>query len=87
MVQRLPDTSMTVALASGGRANFGWGVDRHMQADIFDALNVNTQATGNWKKPPTFPLWPRPGVGAAKSKSQEAKPVSVADLYNRFTRR
>lgn len=83
MVQRLPDTSLTVALASGGRENFGWGVDRHMQADIFDALNVNTQATGNWKKPPTFPLWPRPKTGAEKK--DEIKPVSVADLYNNFT--
>lgn len=84
MVQRLPDTSMTVALANGGREHFGWGIERHMQADIFDALNVNTRATGNWKKPPTFPLWPRPGTQLTEAK---AKTVTVADLYNRFTRR
>ena len=86
MVQRLPDTSMTIALVSGGREHFGWGTDRHMRADIFDAINVNTQATGNWQKPPTFPLWPRPQK-RDKSESQETKAVSVADLYNRFNRR
>ena len=75
---------MTAAILNGGREHFGWGVDRHMNADIFDALNVNTKATGNWKKPPNFPVWPRPDV---KPKADETKEVSVADLYNRFTRR
>lgn len=55
-----------------------------MQADIFDALNVNTKATGNFKKPPKFPLWPRPGV---KAKSNGAERVTVADLYNKLSRR
>jgi len=87
MTRRLPDTSMTVALASGGREHFGWGTDRHMQADIFDALNVQTRATGNWKKPPTFPLWPRPGSARTTKSPETNKKVSVADLYNKFTRR
>lgn len=54
-----------------------------MIADIFDALNVNTRATGNFKTPPKFPAYPRPDV----QEETEAKPVSVKDLYNRLNRR
>lgn len=86
-VQRLPDTSLTAALAAGDREYFGWGVDRHISADLFDAININTQATGNWKKgkAPDFPQWPRPG---AKKKKERSKPrTSVADLYKKMTGR
>ena len=84
LVQRLPDDSLTAALASGGREHFGWGQDRHLLADIFDALNQNTRATGNWgKKPaPKIPSWPRP-----ESTSSEKKKVSVADLFGQFSSR
>lgn len=83
---RLPDTSLTVALASGGREHFGWGVDRHLTADLFDAINQNTRASGQWSgKPPKIDPWPRPNP---KHKTPEQKkPVTVADLYNRFNRR
>lgn len=86
MVQRLPDTSLTAALMAGGRHKFGWGVDRLIAADTFDALNVNTQVSGTWRnnKPPKFPRWPRPDD---KAKSTEKKKVSVADLYRNFTGR
>lgn len=85
LVQRLPDTSLTIALASGGRENFGWGVDRHIAADTYDALNQNTRATGNWAKgkAPQIPEWPRPKT---KKKPTE-KPRSVADLFRQFTPR
>jgi hypothetical protein len=88
LVQRLPDTSLTIALASGGREHFGWGIDRHMQADIFDAINQNTRATGQWGKgkAPKFQPWPRPKA-AKKDTGTEGKKnrrVSVADLYNKF---
>jgi hypothetical protein len=68
-VRRLPDDSLTIALASGGRAHFGWGADRHLLADVYDALNQNTRATGNWAKGkvPTFPAWPRPKARTAKA--------------------
>lgn len=82
MIQRLPDTSLTVALASGGREHFGWGLDRHISTDIYDALNQNTAATGNWKKPPSIPLWPRP-----KARAKKKTPVTVADLYRRLSPR
>lgn len=85
LVQRLPDTSLTVALASGGRPHFGWGVDRHIAVDLFDAINQQTRATGNWArgKVPTLPAWPRPTTPAAADR----KPATVADLYARFAGR
>ncbi|MFJ6183768.1 hypothetical protein [Streptomyces sp. NPDC092295] len=90
LVRRLPDTSLTVALASGGREHFGWGVDRHMKADIFDALNQNTRATGQWGKgkAPKFKPWPRPAA-TKKKQADSKKPgrISVADIYKRFTTR
>lgn len=84
LVQRLPDTSMTYALAAGGREHFGWGIDRHMLADIFDALNQNTRATGNWGKgkPPKLPEYPRPA-----RKQEKKKTTTVAALFERFSRR
>lgn len=87
LAQRLPDTSLTVALASGGRQHFGWGVDRHLLADLYDAVNQNTRATGNWAKGkvPTFPGWPRPKSEATAPEPK--KPVTVAELYQRFQRR
>lgn len=87
LVQRLPDTSLTMALASGGREQFGWGVDRHMTADIFDAINQNTRATGNWgKKAPKFPAWPRPKV-KKKADTGPKKRRSVAEIYKQMTAR
>lgn len=61
-VQALPDDSLTAALSAGGRDHYGWGVDRHMRANLYDALNLNTRASGNWGKkgPPKLPDYPRP---------------------------
>jgi hypothetical protein len=84
LARGLPDTSLTVALASGGREFYGWGADRHMWADLYDALNQNTRACGNWgdKKAPKIPLYPRP---TKKTKPTERpKPKTVADLYAGF---
>lgn len=90
-IQRLPDTSMTMALLSGGREYFGWGVDRYLAADTFDALNLNTRATGMWKKKaPDFPAWPRPADAKKKKKAKKSdkpKPLSVADLHAQFMSR
>lgn len=73
-MQRLPDDSLTVALMRGGRQYFGWNRTTFMLADLFDAVNTNTQGTGNWKpgKVPRFPAYPRP----------ESKPKNtVKDIY------
>jgi hypothetical protein len=77
---------MTVALASGGRTHFGWGTDRHLLADVYDAVNQNTRATGTWAKgkAPTLPPWPRP---TRTQPADTAAPVTVAALYQRFQRR
>ncbi|WP_319250986.1 hypothetical protein [Streptomyces sp. ID05-39B] len=93
LVRRLPDTSLTVALASGGREHFGWGIDRHLKADLYDALNQNTRATGQWGKgkAPKIPAWPRPKALKKPTKSdgpkKAGKRVSVAEIYKRFTAR
>ena len=68
------------ALLSGGREHFGWGQDRHLLADIYDAVSQNTVLTGNWKKPPTIPSWPRPETAEAPEK----KRTTVKDLWARF---
>jgi hypothetical protein len=80
LVRRLPDTSLTFALARGGPEHLGWGHDRHLMADLFDAVNQNTRASGNFKKPPKFKPYPRPKPKAEK------KPRSVADVYNSLRR-
>lgn len=81
LTQRLPDDSLTVALMQGGREHFGWGTDRHLLANVYDAINVNTTATGQWKKgkAPDFPPCPRP-----ETKRKPKKRVSVRDLYKKF---
>lgn len=80
-IKRLPDTSLTHAKHIGGMEHFGWGQDRHLHADLYDALNENTRACGNFKgKPPKVPKYPRP----KRPEEQEAKPKSVADLYQKF---
>ena len=86
LARALPDTCLTVALASGGRDHHGWGVHRYLLADIYDAINANTRATGHWKgKPPTIAPWPRPA--AANTASADAPAVTVAALYHRFAGR
>ncbi|MCY0921662.1 MULTISPECIES: hypothetical protein [Streptomyces] len=88
-MQRLPDTSLTVALASGDRQHFGWGQDRHLAADLFDAINANTRATGQWGKgkAPKIPPFPRPSAKPAAQKACTRPAVTVAALYQQFSRR
>lgn len=88
LVRRLPDTSMTHALANGGGDHFGWGMERHLLAGLYDALNANTRATGNWAKgkAPKIPEWPRPGAKGKGSK-RDKPGTTVADIYANFQRR
>lgn len=81
LIARLPDTSMTHALASGGVEHLGWGMDRHLAAETYDAINQNTRATGNWgkKAPPKIDPFPRP-----KRKGGNKKATSVKDIFQRF---
>lgn len=80
MIYRLPEDSLYIAMRRGGRDRFGWTHDRYLLASIYDAMNINTQVSGNWKaKAPNFPLWPRPDTettGVEKNKTR-----SVASLF------
>jgi hypothetical protein len=53
----------------------GWTRLHSMIADLFDAVNLNTAATGNYKKRPTFEPWPRP---------KKRRPKRVADIRRMF---
>lgn len=85
-VRALPDTSLTAALAAGGRDHYGWGVDRHMGAAIYDALMLLIRAAGHWGKkgPPKLPEYPRP---KSKPRKSEAPKVTVLDVFRRLTGR
>jgi hypothetical protein len=77
-IQRLPEGSMTLAMFKGGeqqwREHFGWSREQYILADLFDVIQVNTEATGQWKKkPPELPRYPRP--------KDKKKPVTVASLH------
>lgn len=85
LIQRLPDDSLTAALQQGGREFFGWGQDRHLRADIYDALNLNTRASGNWgkSKAPKIPAFPRPEKARKKRSPREL----LSELHARLTGR
>lgn len=79
IIWALPEDCMTKALMRGGREFFGWSRSEMQLADIYDALNMNTRVTGQWKKsPPDFPEYPRPQVKKIKPK------VSVMSLHSTF---
>lgn len=82
LVQRLPDDSMTVALRQGGRQYFGWGQERYILADLYDALNLNTRATGHWEKNkvPKIAAYPRPSASGTSGKPK----ATVASIYARM---
>lgn len=50
-----------------------------MLADVYDAINQNTRACGNFKKPPKIEPRKRPG-----RKKKDKKGVSLKDIYTRF---
>lgn len=77
LVEVLPPTSRLWAHVQGGddwRDYWGWGIDRHMQADIWDitALGNGVQTSKSNKKPPKYPR-PRdknkPPPGAVRFKA------------------
>lgn len=85
-VRALPDDSLTAALSAGGRDHYGWGVDRHLLANLYDALNLNTRASGNWgkKKPPNLPDYPRP-KSKPTGESAPKRKTTVRDIFARMT--
>lgn len=84
-VRRLPDSSLTHALMQGDSSLFGWGQDRHLQADLYDAITFNTQVAmqAAGAKNPDLPRWPRPGTPSPEEKPK----VTVASLWGQLKRR
>ena len=85
LIDGLPLGSMYVSQRLAKQRGGDWreyldkGADWWLNADLYDAINQNTRATGNWKhgKAPAFPPYPRPGA-------PDKKPKSIVDLWQRF---
>lgn len=84
LIARLPDDSMTRALQQGGEEDWGLylGASReyHVMAAVYDAVNLNTSATGMFKKPPKFDRWPTPAVIKDNEKKKQ-KSNGFFDLF------
>ena len=79
LLYELPEDSATVASIRGGDEWRGWTRQVSILADLFDAQNLNTQATGQWKKkPPKFPEFPRPKQKQKGRKKKRGQ--TVADV-------
>lgn len=78
LITWLPDTG-AVAAAMRGEVR-GWGLDRHIQASVFDAVQANTWVTAavSSKRKPRKPKpFPRPKGSLKKNK---VRTLRVADL-------
>lgn len=80
LIEWLPEDSAFAAAINGGRRWLGWTEDRMLRAALYDAMNANTVATGQWKKrPPRIDPWPRPN-------RRKRKPTSIAAIRRHFGR-
>ena len=89
LVQRLPVSSMFVAMQQDSEY-WRFYVDRtpeyYVGAGIYDAVNQNTLARGNFKKRAKLDPWPLPGRAIdAFKKEQEKRDTSVAGFFSRLT--
>lgn len=76
----LSDTSIFMAEYAGGREYRGWGIDRQIAADTFDAINNNsivTMGAAGVKKLPPLEPWPRPWA----EKKADEEPATVKHLF------
>jgi hypothetical protein len=79
LLAELPEDAATVASIRGGDEWRGWTRGTGVLADLYDALNVNTRATGQWKrKPPKIDPYPRPEQKKAGKKKRRGQ--SIADV-------
>ena len=85
LIEGLPEGSKTAALMQDKehwRTYLGITQDYYVLAGIFNAINGNTAATGNFKKRPKFDPWPTPGDIVKKR-----KPRTLADIERAFARK
>lgn len=76
LVEELGPDSHSRALRAGCEGFRGWGVTQSLLADLFDAVNANTAATGNFKHRPKIAPWPRPKV----SRRRSGRPVTLEEV-------
>jgi len=78
LIEHLPEDAALVAEARGGGEFRGWTREVAVLADLYDAVMLNTQATGRWKKhPPKLPKYPRP-------KTRRSRMTKISDLRARY---
>lgn len=82
---------MCAAQDRGGMEHIGWDHESYALAGIYDAINLNTLATGNWKKgkEPKLPPFYRPKLKkAAKAVKQVARSGkdSLERLYRMYAK-
>lgn len=83
LIESLPEGSTTYAMMQGGenwRAFAGIDSDYYVLAGIYNAVNANTAARGNFKKKPKFEAWPTPSEVVRKL-NKKAERKTVAGLY------
>lgn len=78
LVEGLPEESAFVGAVRGGGELTGWTRTHGLLADINDQVQMNTLATGNFKRRPKFRPWPRPASRPAR--------VTVAGLRKQYGR-
>lgn len=76
LVEGLPEDSATVAAMRGGADWRGWTQQARILADVYDAINLNTRASGRWKKrAPKIDPYPRPKRARSRRRGQ-----SISDI-------
>jgi len=84
LIERLPASSAFAAQHQNKQdwhAYLDLSPEYYVMAGIYDAVNINTGATGNFKRPPKFKPWPMPQEIIKKS-----QPTTVATLFARMSR-
>ncbi len=79
LVEHLPEDSAFVASRRGGHRWRGWTQTERILADLYDAINLNTVATGQWAKgkAPTIPPYPRPT-------NEKPRVLKIADIRAQY---
>ncbi len=80
LIEGLPEESAFAGSVRGGGPVTGWTRLHGLLADLNDQVQINTMATGNFKRRPKFKPYPRP-------RARASRPVTVAGIRRQFGRR